>query len=159
MSTKAKPIPDGYHSITPYLIVKEAAEALEFYKNAFGAKERMRMPGPGEKIMHAEIEIGGSIIMLADEFPEMNALSPVTLKGTPVSLHLYVEDVDRVFAQAVAAGAKIERPIADQFYGDRSGSLTDPFGHKWHIATHVEDVSEQELKRRMQERAKAGSQC
>jgi PhnB protein len=153
-----KAIPQGYHSVTPYIMVKGGAEALEFYKKAFGAKEKLRVPGPGGKIMHAEFEIGDSVIMMADEFPEMGGFSPETLKGTPVGIHLYVENVDEVFAKAVAAGAKVERPLANQFYGDRSGALVDPFGHKWHVATHVEDVSEEELNRRMQEWQKKGNQ-
>jgi PhnB protein len=143
-----KPIPEGYHSVTPYLIVKDAARALEFYKKAFGAKETMRMAGPGGKIGHAEIRIGNSAVMLADEFPQMGASSPQTLGGSPVGLMIYVEDVDSRFNQAVAAGATVERPLKDQFYGDRSGTLVDPFGHKWTIATHKEDVSPEEMQRR-----------
>ena len=159
MSANVKPIPDGYNTVIPYLIIKGASEALEFYKKAFGATERMRMPGPGGKIMHAELEMGDSVIMLADEFPEMNAVSPVTLKGTAVGLHLYVEDVDKIFAQAVAAGATVERPLTNQFYGDRSGSVIDPFGHRWYLTSHVEDVSEEEMKRRMEEMKKSSGQC
>jgi PhnB protein len=159
MAAAVKAIPQGYHSVTPYIMVKGAGEALEFYKKAFGAKERLRIPGPGGKVMHAEFEIGDSIIMMADEFPEMGALGPLSLKGTPVGIHLYVENADEVFAKAVAAGAKVERPLQNQFYGDRSGALVDPFGHKWHIATHIEDVSEAELNRRMQEWQKKGAQC
>jgi PhnB protein len=143
-----KPIPDGYHSVTPYLVVKDAAKALEFYKKALGAKELMRMPGPGGRVMHAEIRIGNSVVMMADEFPQMGASSPQTLGGTPVGLMIYVEDVDSRFNQAVAAGAKVERPLQDQFYGDRSGTVVDPFGHKWTIATHKEDVAPEEMKRR-----------
>jgi PhnB protein len=144
-----KPIPDGYHSVTPYLIVKGAARALEFYKKGLGAEERMRMAGPGDKIMHAEIQIGDSVVMLADEFPQMGALSPQTIGGTPVGICLYVKDVDSLFKQAIAAGGKEERPVMNQFYGDRSGTLIDPFGHKWTIATHVEDVTGEEMQRRM----------
>jgi PhnB protein len=158
MDTGVRAIPQGYHSVTPYLMVKGGAEALEFYKKAFGAKERFRIPGPGGKLMHAEFEIGDSIIMLADEFPEMGAVSPTTLKGTPVGIHLYVEKVDEVFAQAVAAGATVERPLQNQFYGDRSGGVIDPFGHKWYIATHVEDVSDEELARRVQSWQNKGGQ-
>ena len=146
---KAKPKPDGYHTATPYLIVKNAASAIDFYTRAFGATELMRFPGPGGTIMHAEIKIGDSPIMLADECPEMNALSPPSLGGSPVLLALYVEDVDAVTQQAIAAGAKVERPVQNQFYGDRSGTLVDPFGHRWSIATHVEDVSFEEMQRRM----------
>jgi len=144
-----KPVPDGYRTVTPYLIVAGAAKAIEFYKRAFGAKERMRHEMPGGAIGHAEIEIGDSVIMLADEFPEMGAKSPQSIGGTPVGICLYVENVDARFEQAVKAGAKIERPLQDQFYGDRSGTVVDPFGHKWTIATHIEDVSEEELSRRM----------
>jgi PhnB protein len=145
-----KPIPDGYHTVTPYLIVKDAARALEFYKKAFGAKETMRFPGPGGKVGHAEIKIGNSPIMLADEFPQMGASSPQTLGGSPVSLCLYVEDADGLFDRAVSAGAKVVRPLKDQFYGDRSGTVADPFGHVWTIATHKEDVSPEEMQKRMQ---------
>ena len=144
-----KPVPDGYHTVTPYLIVKDAAEALNFYQTALGAIERVRMPGPEGKIMHAEIQIGDSMIMLADEFPEMGAVSPQTIGGTPVGLCLYIEDVDGRFQQAVAAGGRIERPLQNQFYGDRSGTIVDPFGHKWTLATHVEDVAPEEMQRRM----------
>jgi PhnB protein len=145
---KAKPIPDGYHTVTPYLIVNGAAQALEFYKKAYGATEMMRFPGPGGKIMHAEIKIGDSPIMLADEAPEMGARSPKTIGGTPVSLLLYVEDVDAWASKAVAAGAKVQRPVQDQFYGDRTGTFEDPFGHVWSIATHKEDVSLEEMQKR-----------
>jgi PhnB protein len=128
--------------------VQGAADAIGFYKKAFGAKEIMRMPGPGETIGHAEIQVADSRIMLADEFPEMNFRSPRSVGGTPVNLHLYVPDVDKVVKKALAAGAKTLRPVADQFYGDRSGTLEDPFGHIWHVATHVEDVPMKELKKR-----------
>jgi PhnB protein len=144
----AKPIPEGYQRVMPYLIVRGATKALDFYKRAFGAKERMRLP-MGDRIGHAEIQIGDCVVMLADEFPEMGAKSPETIGGTPVGLCLYVEDVDAVFKQALAAGGKEEKPVKDQFYGDRSGTLIDPFGHKWTIATHVEDVSSEEMQRRM----------
>jgi PhnB protein len=143
-----KKIPEGYHSLTPYLIVDDAARALEFYGKAFGAKELMRMPTPNGRIAHAEMQIGDSKLMLADEAPEMDAKSARTIGGSPVSIMLYVEDVDGVVARAAAAGAKITRPVANQFYGDRAGGLADPFGHVWHVATHVEDVSEDEIKRR-----------
>ena len=148
MRTKIKPIPKGFHAVTPYLCVKGAAGAIAFYKKAFGAKEVMRMPGPGGTIGHAELQIGDSRIMLADEFPEMNFRSPRSVGGTPVNMHLYVPDVDRVTKKAVAAGAKPLRPVANQFYGDRGGSVEDPFGHVWHIATHIEEVSMKELKKR-----------
>jgi PhnB protein len=145
----AKPIPEGYHSVTPYLIINGAAEAIEFYRKAFGATELFRMPAPEGKIGHAEIKIGDSPIMLADEFPEMGYKSPRSLGGSPVSILIYVEDADRVFNQAIAAGGKEQRPVKDQFYGDRSGTLEDPFGHVWHVATHQEDVSPEEMEKRM----------
>jgi PhnB protein len=148
MNSKVKPIPEGYHTATPYLIVKDAARAIEFYKKAFGATELMRMPGPDGKIGHAEIKIGDSPIMLADEVPGMGFRSPESLGGSPISILLYVEDVDVVFSEALAAGAKVQRPVADQFYGDRTGGVTDPFGHVWYIATHKEDVSPEEMKKR-----------
>jgi len=143
-----KPIPDGYHAITPYLIVSGAANALDFYGRAFGALERERMQDPTGKVRHAEITIGEAWVMLADEHPEIGALSPKTVGGSPVTLHLYVEDVDAVVAKAVAAGATLTRPVADQFYGDRVGGITDPFGHRWSIATHKEDLTREELHRR-----------
>jgi PhnB protein len=144
-----KPIPDGYHSVTPYLIVKGAAKAIEFYTSAFGATEVMRMPGPNNRVMHAEIKIGDSVIMLADEPEGGQHRSPLTIGGTPVSLMVYVDDVDTVFSRAVSLGANATRPVVDQFYGDRSGTLTDPFGHVWTVGTHVEDVSAEEMERRM----------
>jgi len=143
-----KPIPEGYHAITPYLIVRRGAAAIEFYKRAFGAVEHERMEGPGGKIRHAEITIGDSRVMLADEHPEIDALGPETIGGSPVSLHLYVEDVDAVVARAIAAGAALTRAVADQFYGDRVGGVSDPFGHRWFIATHKEDLTRDELHRR-----------
>ena len=143
------PIPDTYPGATPYLICRGAAKAIEFYKKAFGAIERGRMDAPGGKIGHAEIAIGKAVIMLADEHPEMDARSPQTIGGTPVSIYVYVADVDSLARQAEAAGAKILRPVADQFYGDRSVFLEDPFGHRWGFATHVEDVSMEEMKKRM----------
>lgn len=144
-----KPIPEGYHSVTPYLIISGATAALDFYKRAFGATELFRFPAPGGKIGHAEIKIGNSVIMLADEQPEMGFRSPQTLGGSAVSLMIYVERVDEVFKQALAAGAKETMAIKDQFYGDRSGSLQDPFGHSWTIATHMEDLSPEEMERRV----------
>lgn len=148
MSGKVKPIPKGYEGATPYLIIKGAARALEFYKNAFGASEVMRMPGPGGTVGHAEIKIGQAIIMLADEFPDMNCKGPQSFGGSPVSIMVYVKDVDTFVDRAVSAGAKVCRPVANQFYGDRSGSLEDPFGHQWHFATHVEDVPPDEMAKR-----------
>jgi PhnB protein len=149
-----KPIPDGYPSLTPYLIVADGAGAIAFYENAFGAVERLRLERPDGKIGHAELDIGGSVVMLADEYPAMDAKSPAAYGGTPVSLHLYVEDADAVAAKAVAAGAVLKRPVADQFYGDRLGTLQDPFGHVWHVSTHVEDVSPAEIDRRAAEAMK-----
>ncbi|MCE9531194.1 MAG: VOC family protein [Planctomycetes bacterium] len=143
------PIPPGHHAVTPYLMVKGAARALDFYKNAFAAMELMRVEQPDGRIGHVEFQIGDSPVMMADEFPEMGAKGPEAYGGSPVHLHLYVEDVDAVFQKAIAAGATVQRPLKDQFYGDRSGSLIDPFGHVWHVATHKEDVPEDELQRRM----------
>lgn len=148
------PVPPGYHTVTPYLIVEGAASALEFYKQAFGATEVLRLASPDGKIGHAEIKIGDSHVMLADEFPDMGIRGPRAIGGTPVGLALYVPNVDALFAQAIAAGGKIERPIEDQFYGDRSGTLIDPFGHKWTIATHIEDVPQDEVERRFAEMMK-----
>ncbi len=148
MTSNVKPVPEGYHTATPYLIVSGAADAIEFYKRAFGAVERFRMPHPDGRVGHAEIQIGDSTIMLADEFPEMGARSAQSLGGSPVGILLYVEDVDRVFTQALAAGAKAKRPLEDKFYGDRMGEVTDPFGHRWYVATHKEDVSPEEMKKR-----------
>ena len=143
-----KPIPEGYHSVTPYLVLDDATRALEFYKKAFGAVEVLRMPAPGGKIGHAEIKIGDSHVMLADESPEMGHRSARSFGGSPISLMVYVPDVDAQVAQAVAAGGKLVRPVADQFYGDRVGGVADPFGHRWFIATHKEDLSNEELQRR-----------
>lgn len=146
-----KPVPDGYHSVTPYLIISGAAAALEFYKKSFGATELLRMDAPGGKIAHAEIKIGDSPIMLADEHPDMGYRSPQAIGGTPVSIMIYVEDVDAVFNRTVAAGAKVRQPVKDQFYGDRSGTVEDPFGHVWTIATHKEDLTPEEIGKRAQE--------
>jgi PhnB protein len=143
-----KPIPEGYHSVTPYLCVKGGTRAIEFYKTALSATERMRIMQPDGRVGHAELQIGDSVIMLSDEFPEMDVRSPETVGGSPTSIHLYVADVDAVFKQAVAAGGTIKRPVADQFYGDRMGGIVDPFGHTWWISTHIEDVSPEEMKRR-----------
>lgn len=143
-----QPIPAGHPAVSPYLIVDDATRALEFYKKAFGARELMRHAGPDGRIGHAEVRIGDSVIMLADEHPEVNARSPKTIGGTPVSLHVYVKDVDVVARQALGAGAKVVRPVQNQFYGDRSGTFEDPFGHQWHVATHIEDVSPGEFRRR-----------
>ena len=148
---KVNPIPADYAGITPYLSVKGAAEAIEFYKKAFGATEMMRLPNPDGTLGHAEIKIGDALIMLADEYPDYGNLSPKTLGGSSVRLHMYVEDVDAFFEKAVAAGAKVLIPVADQFYGDRSGRLEDPFGHVWLVSTHTEDLTPDEMERRMKE--------
>jgi PhnB protein len=150
----AKPIPDGYHSITPYLIVKGASEAIEFYKGAFNATEIMRLPGPGGSVMHAEIQIGDSRLMMADENPRMNAFAPEGPGKAGVGICLYVDDVDKIVQQAIDAGANVQRPLQDQFYGDRSATLEDPFGHMWTVATHIEDVPPEEIDRRMAEMMK-----
>jgi PhnB protein len=149
-----KPIPDGCRSVTPYLIIRGAADALDFYKKAFGASEVMRVAGPDGRIMHAEMKIGDSPVMLAEEYPEMRARSPRAFGGSPVSILLYVEDVDAMAGQAVSAGASVVRPVKDQFYGDRSGVFEDPFGHVWSIATHKEDVTPDEIRRRLASFAK-----
>jgi PhnB protein len=146
-----QPIPEGYPRVSPYLVIDGAAQAIDFYTQVLGATERMRMPGPDGKLGHAELEIGDSVIMLADEFPEQGALSPKTVGGTPVSLSMYVEDVDAVFDRAVQAGATALRPVQDQFYGDRLGAFEDPFGHRWSVATHVEDVPPDEMAKRAAE--------
>jgi PhnB protein len=151
MSNPVKPIPDGYHSITPSLICKNAAKAIEFYKKAFGAQEHMRMPTPDGKIVHAELKIGDSIIFVSDEFPSMGANPP---KAGGSSVFLYVKDADAVFKSAVTAGASPDMPLQNQFWGDRYGKVSDPFGHQWGIATHVEDVSPEEIDRRSKEFAK-----
>jgi PhnB protein len=142
---QVKPIPDGYPRVTPYLCVDGAAAAIEFYTKVFGATERMRMPAPDDKIGHAELEIGDSIVMLSDEFPEMGVRSPKFVGGSPVTISVYVEDVDRAFDAAIESGAKSLRPVDNQFYGDRVGQFEDPFGHRWSVASHVEDVSPEEM--------------
>lgn len=148
-SNKVSPIPAGYHAVTPYLIVDGAAKALDFYVQVFGAKEVMRMPGPDGRVAHAEILIGDSHVMLADEAPQMGIRGPQPGAATPLSLMVYVPDVDAMFAKAIAAGASEQRAVMDQFYGDRSGTLRDPFGHVWTISTHIEDVTPEEAQRRM----------
>jgi len=150
------PIPDDYPRVTPYLIVDGGAAAIDFYKSVLGGTERMRMEGPDGKVGHAELEIGNSMIMLADENPDMDARGPKSVGGTPVSLHVYVEDADSVFERALEAGAESLRPVEDKFYGDRSGSFEDPFGHHWHVATHVEDVPPEEMSKRAAEAAATG---
>ena len=148
---QVKPIPEGMHSVTPHLVCAGAADAIDFYKKAFNAVEVARLPGPGGKLMHAAIRIGDSSIMLMDEFTEMGAFGPKSLKGSPVTIHLYVEQADAVFERAVAAGAKVKMPIADMFWGDRYGVLEDPFGHYWSIATHMREVTPEEMQKAMQQ--------
>jgi PhnB protein len=154
-----KPIPEGYHSVTPYLIVHDAAAAIDFYKRAFGAIERMRLPMPGNRLGHAEVQIDDSVVMLADEHPEMGVKSAKTIGGSPVSLLIYVENVDEAFPKALAAGGREVRPLATQFYGDRSGVLVDPFGIQWTIASHVENVSLEEVQNRMKAMMKGTPQA
>lgn len=150
-----KPVPEGYPRVTPYLCVDGAAAAIDFYVSVLGANERMRMPAPGGKIGHAELELGNSIIMLADEFPDTGFRSPKAVGGTPVTLHVYVEDVDAVFADALARGATQLSPVKNEFYGDRSGQIEDPFGHRWNLSTHVEDVPPEEMEKRAKEAAQS----
>lgn len=145
-----QPIPEGYHTVTPYLYLQRATEAITFYKKAFGATEVMRLEGPGGTVAHAEVKIGDCHVMLADEHPDLGALGPETRGGTTVSFCVYFEDVDAAFAKAIAAGGTEQRPVQDQFYGDRSGTLVDPFGHVWTLATHVEDVTPEEAQKRME---------
>ncbi|HEY8524262.1 MAG TPA: VOC family protein [Acidimicrobiales bacterium] len=151
-----QPIPEGYPRVIPYLVVDGAAAAIDFYTQVLGAEERMRMDAPDGKVAHAELGLGDSVIMLADEFPEMGARAPRSVGGTPVSVMVYVEDVDAVVARAVEAGATVTRPVEDQFYGDRLGEFEDPFGHRWNIATHVEDVSPEEIGKRAAEAMRGG---
>jgi PhnB protein len=146
-------LPEGYHCVIPYLAVHDAKAAIEFYKKAFNAQEVMRMPSPDGRIAHAEMKIGDAHIMLSDEFPQMNARGPKAIGGTPVKIMIYVPNVDKVVDQAVAAGATLDRPVADQFYGDRNGGVTDPFGHVWFVATHVKDVTPEEMKKAMSKEA------
>lgn len=150
------PIPEGYPQVSPYLSVQGAAAAVEFYTQVFGATERMRMPGPDGRIGHCELQLGDSVIMLADEFPDMGVVSPKALGGSPVTLSVYVDDVDAVFDRAVEAGAKTLRPVETQFYGDRAGQFEDPFGHRWSVASHVEDVPPEEMERRAAEAVAGG---
>jgi PhnB protein len=156
MSPSVKPIPDGYPRVTPYLIVNGASDAIAFYGKVLGAQERMRMPDPAGGIGHAELTLGDSVIMLADEHPEMGFQGPKTIGGTPVTISVYVDDVDATFSQAVQSGATVVRELENQFYGDRSGQFEDPFGHRWNIATHVEDVSPEEMGKRAAAAAAGG---
>ena len=149
MPSSVKPVPEGFHTVTPSLVVRDAAKAIDFYKKALGAEELVRMPGPDGKIMHAELKIGDSIIFLSDEVPHSSAKSPQTLGASTGVLNLYVQDVDNAFQRAVDAGGKVSMPVADQFWGDRYGSLVDPFGHTWGIGTHKEDLSPEQMKERM----------
>jgi len=152
---KVAPVPSGYHDVTPYIVCRGASDAIAFYKKAFGAKEKYRMAGPDGRVMHAEILIGRSTIMLGDEMPEMGATSPQTINGTASGLFLYLPNVDKAFAKAVAAGARAEQPPTDMFWGDRYAKLADPFGHKWSMATHIEDLTPKEMARRSDEAMKA----
>ncbi|MGH9314289.1 MAG: VOC family protein [Vicinamibacterales bacterium] len=147
---QVKPVPEGYHSVTPYLVVDGASDAIDFYRRAFGATERVRMPAPDGKVGHAEIQIGDSVVMLSDPFPEMGSTAPAGTGGAPFGLMLYVPDVDALFKQAVEAGATVTMPLENQFWGDRYGKVRDPFGHQWHLATHIEDVSPEEMDKRAQ---------
>lgn len=151
MNAKVDPIPKDMHSLTPHLVCEGAADAIEFYKKAFNAVETMRLPGPNGRVMHAGLRIGDSVLMLADDFPEYGGLGPKALKGSPVTLHLYVTDVDASFQQALDAGATVRMPVADMFWGDRYGQVTDPFGHHWSIATHIKDVAPDEMMAAMQQ--------
>ena len=153
-----RPVPDGYHTATPYLILDDATSALDFYKRAFGATELHRYDAPGGKIGHAEIKFGDSVIMMADAYPDMGYRSPKSYGGTPVSIMLYVENVDALFKRAVDAGAKVQRPVENQFYGDRTATIEDPFGHVWTIATHVEDLTHEEIMRRAETATKAAAE-
>ncbi len=151
-TNRIKAVPDGYHTLTPHLVVKGASQAIEFYKKAFGAEEIGRVPGPdGKSLMHAELKIGDSRLFLVDEFPEMDCRGPQTIGGTPVTIHVYVEDVDAAFSKAVAAGAQVRMPLADMFWGDRYGVLADPFGHAWSMATHKEDLTPEQIGKRAQD--------
>jgi PhnB protein len=156
MSPSVKPIPDGYPQLSPYLIVDGAAQAIDFYKQVLGATERMRMGGPEGKIGHAEVQIGEAVVMLADEHPDMGYLGPKAIGGTPVTIGVYVEDVDKTFDTALKAGATSLRPVENQFYGDRSGQFEDPFGHRWSVSTHVEDVPPDEMQKRAAAMAQGG---
>jgi PhnB protein len=156
MSPSVKPIPDGYPQVSPYLIVDGAAQAIDFYKQVLGATERMRMAGPDGKVGHAEVQIGEAVVMLADEHPDMGYLGPKTIGGTPVTIGVYVEDVDKTFDTALKAGATSVRPVENQFYGDRSGQFVDPFGHRWSVSTHVEDVPPDEMAKRAAAMAEGG---
>jgi len=159
MTQQVRPIPEGFHTITPHLVCSGAADALAFYTRAFGAVETSRMPGPDGRIMHAQMRIGDSFFMLADDFPDYGCVGPLALKNTPVYIHLYVEDVDALYAQAVAAGAKPIMQVADMFWGDRYGQLEDPFGHRWSIATHKRDMTPEQMREEMQKSRAMGQGC
>ncbi|MFP3565926.1 VOC family protein [Paraburkholderia sp. SIMBA_030] len=154
-SPTVKPIPEGMHSLTPYLICANAADAIAFYTKAFNAVEQVRLPGPGGKVMHASLKIGDSVLMLTDEWPEHRSFGPKTLKGSPVTIHLYVEDVDASFKQAVEAGATVTMPVSDMFWGDRYGQIQDPFGHNWSLATHTRDLTPEQIQQGMLDMNKA----
>ena len=155
MPAKVKPIPDGFRAVTPHLVCAGAAEAIDFYRKAFGAVEVTRLPGPNGRLMHAQIRIGDSSVMLVDEMPEWDTLGPKALKGSPVGIHLYVDDADAFVARAAKAGAKVTMPVSEQFWGDRYGIVIDPYGHRWSVATHVRDVTPKEMEQAMKEMAKA----
>ena len=155
--SNVNPIPENYSRLSPYLAVQGAQEAIEFYQKIFGFKERLRMPGPGGQIMHAEMQLGDSVLMLADEFPDMGHLGPKAIGGSPVTLSVYVTDVDQTIQKAVDAGAKLLQEVKDQFYGDRTGMVEDPFGHRWHVTTHIEDVPPEEMEQRMAKQMESSS--
>ncbi|TWT34983.1 Glyoxalase-like domain protein [Thalassoglobus neptunius] len=152
-----KPVPDGYHAVQAYLIVQNATEAIEWYKEVFGTEEQMRLTGPGGSVGHAELQIGDSVVMLASEFPDMEVYAPEHFNGSPISMAIYLEDVDTVYQRAIDAGATAKRPVQDQFYGDRSGMIVDPFGHSWSLATHIEDVTPEEVQKRFDQMMSAGN--
>jgi PhnB protein len=157
--TSVRPIPEGMHTLTPHLVCAGAAEAIAFYKKAFGAEEMSRLPGPGGKILHAAVRIGDSVLMLTDEFPDFKSFGPLALKGSPVVIHLYVENADECAARAVAAGAKLTMPVSNSFWGDRYGQFEDPFGHRWSVGTHVRDVTPEEIKQALEQMARQGPGC
>jgi PhnB protein len=159
MQQQVRPIPEGFHSLTPHLVCEGAAAAMDFYVKAFGAVDLGRMPGPGGKIMHGTMRIGDSVLMLVDDFPDFGSHGPLALKGSPVTIHLYVEDADASFARAVEAGAKAVMPLADMFWGDRYGMLEDPFGHKWAIATHKRDMTPEQIGEAMQKAMQQSQGC
>jgi PhnB protein len=159
MTQQVQPVPEGFHTVTPHLVIKGASEAIEFYKKAFGAAEISRLPGPDGKLMHGALKIGDSIVFLVDENPQWGSNSPLSLGGTPITLHLYVEDVDVAFSQAVGAGASVKMAPADMFWGDRYGVITDPFGHSWSLATRKQDLTREQVAKNAEEMFAKGGQC